>query len=115
MPIRLHFVIGVFRSASVYKSCLSHLFLSGPDVYTLKSVRRKKLLSMAENVSAVNRNTETDPVSMHFNQHDKPLDKLILIDKKQKSKRMSCTIFFSILQMVLLNGHSCLARWLLAC
>ncbi len=45
-----HFLIGAFRSVYWYKFCLSHLFRSVFDVYTLKSVRRKKLLSMPENV-----------------------------------------------------------------
>ncbi len=35
---------------------LSQLFRSVSDVYTLKSVRRKKLLSMSRDVSAISRN-----------------------------------------------------------
>ena len=38
---------------------LSQLFRSVSDAYTLRSVRRKKLLSMSRDVSAVSRNFET--------------------------------------------------------
>ncbi len=39
-------------------SALSLLFRSVSDIHTLRSVRRKKLLNMPENVSAVYRNFE---------------------------------------------------------
>ncbi len=56
MPIRLRFLNGVFRFA--YKFRLDgHLILSVSDVYTL-NVRRRKLLSVPRNASAVSRNFE---------------------------------------------------------
>ncbi len=47
------FPAGAFRAASWYKFRLSSLFRSVSDAHTLWSVRRKKLLSMLENDSAL--------------------------------------------------------------
>ncbi len=43
MPIRFIFLIGAFRSASLYKFCLCQLFRSVSDFYSPRIVTRKKL------------------------------------------------------------------------
>ncbi len=50
IPIELHFSDRCTRSASGYK--LQSIFLSVSDVYTPRSVNRKKFLSMSYNISA---------------------------------------------------------------
>ncbi len=68
MPIQLFFLIGAFRATSGHKFRLSLLFRSVFDVHSLRVVRRKKLLSMPENVSTVYRNFEIlyNSKTIHF-------------------------------------------------